>query len=351
MFLSNNVNRSRSTLAIALVVVMLPGCKTVVRELDMERARAVGAQFSTRAGTLCLITNKLASTGETGLVGAPGAALSVDCALGFLLTDIVGVKAEMGIYQDFQLQNGWKIERVDVLYDVKKPIVTQVSDMFPTLAAAEADNDSQGRHSFRWIHEPQVGSTRPTGLAALSTDAFDYMRAYVRIMIRGKEHTDPYVAMTLPNPETQVLSYARARAQGARFENRALTTHACPFLGQYDGATGWAEAIHPGVTFRVDCVTAYGAPSLTGGKADATAFGGFRLKNGWRIKDIHVTFPSELHVDYLEDPAKTFRWLRKPEIGSDDIDMKAHVSVNPGLMMVVNVKVLIEGPGGTDPYQ
>ncbi len=348
--------------AAVVALVILTGCNTAVQELDFEKARAAGAKFSTRAGPPCVSSNFAASGNESFGLGssASGVALSVDCNLGFLLTDTSGVKAEMGIFQDFQLQNGWKVDRVELLFDTRKdlqhnPVARQPSDMFTTLEASEEDSQSVGRHSFRWIHAPEVGSTRPMALAALSADAVNYMRVYPRIMIRGLAGTDPYVRITPADPDIQVLSYARARAAGANFTQNPLSAGTCPFLGQKDGASvGWAEAVHEGVTFMADCVPQQVLPVIpppTGGRVDATAYEDFRLKNGWRIKEVHVTFPSEPHVDFMDDSNKVFRWLRQPQVGSDDPSMSVHLAVNPALALTVNVEVLIEGPAGRDPYQ
>ncbi len=134
---------------------------------------------------------------------------------------------------------------------------------------------------------------------------------------------------------TQELDFAKAQANGARFKDNVESNTGCFRLGVDDWSTAAFVERKSGVIFISNCVG--------GGKASPEAYLDFRLKNGWRIKSVD------------EDPQPqrgnngfTLTW--KPQVGSDNPYMHAHIWSGFLSNINVGVRITIEGPAGTDPY-
>ena len=84
---------------------------------------------------------------------------------------------------------------------------------------------------------------------------------------------------------------------------------------------------------------------VNGARATPEAFTGFHLKNEWKVKDWAIG------QSHSEDKAG-WEWRKTPLKGTDDPSMRMHVWASPGSFdAYAQVKVTIEGPAGTNPYQ
>lgn len=76
---------------------------------------------------------------------------------------------------------------------------------------------------------------------------------------------------------------------------------------------------------------------------EGEAFGNLQLKNGWRVKSA-----SGNH----EGSGANWQWITQPSAGSTNPFAKIRITSNPGAVdYTVNLKIEIEGPQGTNPYQ
>ena len=146
-----------------------------------------------------------------------------------------------------------------------------------------------------------------------------------------------------PQLETQTLDYQKAKQAGAGFAHSPDgPTGTCDY-GQMDLAEAYKShsvfGPGPGVVFFVVCTN----PPPTGARANPEAFTNFTLRNGWKIKDV-LTEQKEKH-------SGDWQWVTRPRKGDNNPYMKMHVWSYPSGWLYVIVKVIIEGPAGTDPYQ
>ncbi|HQQ77902.1 MAG TPA: hypothetical protein PLB01_11140 [Thermoanaerobaculia bacterium] len=142
-----------------------------------------------------------------------------------------------------------------------------------------------------------------------------------------------------PQLETQALDYQRAKNAGAQFSNGIEGSQGgCVTVGQLN-SVNWVVDHSPGVVFIADCSL---VPN--GVRATPEAFTGFRLKNGWRVKDYSIG--ENIHGGNAD-----WQWRQVPAKGTDDPSMKMHVWASANGRAKVHVKVTIEGPAGTNPYQ
>ena len=89
---------------------------------------------------------------------------------------------------------------------------------------------------------------------------------------------------------------------------------------------------------------AWGTAGL-GAKADVEAYGNFSLKNGWKIKGVSV-------IQLLDDNPSDWEWKSgPPSIGSTNPYVKIHVWADLMGRIDCGLRITIEGPEGTDPYQ
>ncbi len=87
-----------------------------------------------------------------------------------------------------------------------------------------------------------------------------------------------------------------------------------------------------GVLFSLRC------PSALGTKSTHPAYAGFRLKNGWKVKDTHIVVVGQSKAGFD---------LEKPAPGSDQPFLKGRLWAGPGGEVLVEVYVKVEGPKGT----
>lgn len=147
-------------------------------------------------------------------------------------------------------------------------------------------------------------------------------------------------AGSAPPKETQLLDYELAKNAGAQFTHGIEGWQGtCISVGQFN-SVGWTNDHSKGVIFMVDCRL-----MANGARATPEAFSGFRLKNGWKVKDYAIGA-----VEKGGDGAD-WQWRQTPSKGTDDPSMRMHVFASPLGNVKVQVKVEIEGPRGTNPYQ
>jgi len=135
-----------------------------------------------------------------------------------------------------------------------------------------------------------------------------------------------------PKLVQQVLNYQKAKAAGARFSHGIDSGSLCNDLGQVVSSRPDMS-----VVFWARC----GGP---GGRATPEAFTGFQLKNGWKI--FSVLEP----VESQKAGSSDWQWIQRPSEGSSETSMKMRVWADPNSVITVQVKVVIAGPEGTDPY-
>ena len=143
--------------------------------------------------------------------------------------------------------------------------------------------------------------------------------------------------------ETQLLNYQKAKAAGARFSDSVEGVSTCRIAqcdwSSYCGIAGGAiPSSGTGVLFRATC---QGLSS--GGRGNPEAFINFTLKNGWKVKSVEVIEVRKRYGDW--------GWETRPSVGNINPYMKMHLWADTDGDVAVNVKVWIEGPQGTDPYQ
>lgn len=163
--------------------------------------------------------------------------------------------------------------------------------------------------------------------------------------------TDNHASLRVRSLAVQDLDPARARAAGAVFSHNVDGQAFCNRLGvgdwqdrSWDSWEGTPRAT--GVLFMADCTATPAFPVVlpnSGGKADPEAYKDFTLKNGWVIRSAELVNVDRLNAD--------FRWISPPKIGTSDPYIKAHLAADPGEMIKRGVRIVIEGPAGTNPYQ
>jgi hypothetical protein len=144
-----------------------------------------------------------------------------------------------------------------------------------------------------------------------------------------------------PQIEVRVLEHMKAKAAGANFTKTSPQPTPCG-IENFGGQNPFAN-VSSGDTVRlyVDC-----GYSAFGGRGDFDLYSNFRLKNGWRIVRVDPVNIQQRggQTDWRYDSAL-------PAAGSDNPYMRFHLWAENGAFVDVQIKVTIQGPTGTDPYQ
>lgn len=166
--------------------------------------------------------------------------------------------------------------------------------------------------------------------------------AYAQEATSGQQNNWREVNVTVsPTLVTMKLNHVKAKNGGAGFTANATGATTCS-IEIYAGQTGGTQEDDE-AAFRVSCVL-----SPSGGKADFEAYSGFNLKNGWKIKSYEVKGPTRIGGNRQSD----WSWISTPpSAGSTNPYVKWHLWANAGAEITVRIKITIEGPEGTDPYQ
>jgi len=151
--------------------------------------------------------------------------------------------------------------------------------------------------------------------------------------------TAPKVAAPpAPRLVTQVLDYQKAKLAGATFASASDNASG-------GGQCNWqscdmfqAPQAQPGVFFFASVAGAFGT------KATPEAYGNFTLKNSWKIKAVQLV--------EIKKSGGDWQWRVRPSEGSNNPFTRIHLWADMPLGDVqLGLKIVIEGPEGTDPYK
>jgi len=163
----------------------------------------------------------------------------------------------------------------------------------------------------------------------------------VTIADGGNNNTSNDVTVTLSPPMvSQVLNHVSAKNAGANFSSNKLDQGPCILYssGGQAGRYSGDEAVSSYIT----CATL-----PVGGKADVEAYSGFTLKNGWRIKSYEVIRGSG-HL--AEGMGRGWSWQSAIPTGTNPY-FKIRLWADASMGIEITIKIHIEGPEGTSPYQ
>ena len=139
------------------------------------------------------------------------------------------------------------------------------------------------------------------------------------------------LAAKAPPPlEEREIVWQDAQQGGASFPEPALADASAGCRA----TTGIARS--GGVLFSLRC------PGTLGTKSVHPALVGFRLKNGWKVKETRVVPVGQSKAGFE---------LEKPVPGSDLPLLRGSLWAGPGGDVLVEVYVRIEGPKGTSYFQ
>lgn len=145
---------------------------------------------------------------------------------------------------------------------------------------------------------------------------------------------------------TQLLNHALAKtsATGADFTPKTFWDAPC------NVAHGGAQFVpsnnfgNEQVWMKVDC-----RERPTGEKVSFWAYAGkFQLRNGWKVKSFEIV-PSP-NGQLQEGSGKGWSWETKPQIGGTQAAAKLNLWADAGKGIEIFLRITIEGPEGTSPY-
>jgi hypothetical protein len=133
-----------------------------------------------------------------------------------------------------------------------------------------------------------------------------------------------------PALEEREIVWQEAEQGGASFPEPAVADASAGCRA----TTGVARS--GGVLFSLRCAGALGTGSRH------PAYSGFRLKNGWKVKDTRVVIVGSSKAGFD---------LEKPVPGSDQPFVKGKLWAGPGGEVLIEVYVKVEGPKGTSYFK
>ncbi len=142
-----------------------------------------------------------------------------------------------------------------------------------------------------------------------------------------------------PKLVTQPIDRVTAKEAGAHFSVTKDGPALCVVMSS--GGDSSSQNKNDEIWFWVDC--SKGVKILTGVKANFEAYANFNLKNGWKVKSYQIVNPEIFRGGW--------NWVTTPANGSTSPHAKLHLWSDFGGKVRVTLKVLIEGPEGTNPYQ
>ncbi|MGI9065863.1 MAG: hypothetical protein ACR2HX_05590 [Pyrinomonadaceae bacterium] len=156
----------------------------------------------------------------------------------------------------------------------------------------------------------------------------------------GNNNTSNDVTVNLSPPlVTRVLNHVSAKNAGANFSANIVDSSPCVL---YSNAGQAGSNSDDEVVNRINCL-----PDLLGGRSDVEGYSGFTLKNGWRIKSHEIIRGTG---NFAEGPGKGWSWSSAPPTGTGPyFKIRLWADANRGIQ--IGVKIFIEGPEDTDPYQ
>ena len=129
-----------------------------------------------------------------------------------------------------------------------------------------------------------------------------------------------------PALEERDIAWEEARAAGATLPDPEVADASAGCRA----TTGVARS--GGVLFSLRC------PGTLGTKSAHPAYAGFRLRNGWKVKDTRAVVVGQSKAGFD---------LEKPVPGTDQPFLKGRLWAGPGGEVLVEVTVKVEGPKGT----
>lgn len=157
----------------------------------------------------------------------------------------------------------------------------------------------------------------------------------------GNNNTSNDVTVNLSPPlVTRALNHVSAKSAGANFSANDIDKGPC-FRASNGGQSGSSFGDEV-MTSSVDCLA-----FAVGGKLEVEGYSGFTLKNGWRVKSHAIIRGTQ---SYNEGEGKGWSWLSGPPSGTSPyFKLRLWADGHNGIR--IGVKVFIEGPEGTSPYQ
>ncbi len=163
----------------------------------------------------------------------------------------------------------------------------------------------------------------------------------VTITDGGNNNTSNDVTVNLSPPlVTRALNHVSAKNAGANFSANNIDKTPC-ILHSNGGQAGsyFGDEV---INSSVDCVTL-----LVGGKLEVEGYSGFTLKNGWRVKSYELIRGTN---DFAEGPGRGWSWLSATPTGTNPY-YKIRLWADGHRGIEIGLKIFIEGPEGTNPYQ
>lgn len=133
-----------------------------------------------------------------------------------------------------------------------------------------------------------------------------------------------------PALEEREISWQEAQEAGATFPEPSVDAAAAGCRATT------AVARSGGVLFSLRC------PGALGTRSSHPAFGGVRLKNGWKVKDTRVVVTGTARAGFD---------LEKPVPGSDLPFLRGTLWAGPGGEVLIEAYVRVVGPSGTSCYR
>jgi hypothetical protein len=148
------------------------------------------------------------------------------------------------------------------------------------------------------------------------------------------------VASSQAGLATKLLEHIYAKDAGAGFTANPVGITPCTL--ETNGGipvSGSSEQVQA----KINCT---GWPA--GGRGDFEGYLGFTLKNGWRVKSYVI--PRSSTTGFEEGQGRGWSWGSPPPSGTNPY-YKLHLWTDGFHGIEIFVKITIEGPQGTNPYQ
>ena len=190
-----------------------------------------------------------------------------------------------------------------------------------------------------WTSDPLAPGTYTIRGYAFAKKDGNIWAAYDRVQEIGNYIVVATAAAAPPSPPrvlppvitrvTEILDFDRAKAAGSELMQAPEFITGC-----YSNVTRTAD----GTQFSLAC------PGPTGQALDWRAYQNFRLKNGWMVKSFSVLPGAAFNAgSELAEP---------PAVNTSNPAIRMHLWANGMTGSVITiVRVVIEGPQGTDPYR
>lgn len=241
---------------------------------------------------------------------------------------LVTIKMTIKNVSNTTLKIPWKITRNDQVWSGAQEV--KAGDSFsPTVTWSAA----LGAQHFVGTADPDNTLGEVLNQRNNNSKSLDVNVAQVSASTEGTGGSQPRLV-------TQTLNHVNAKYSGASFTINAVGATPCTL--ESNGGISmptWSDEIP---AFRISCT---GGP--VGGRADFEAYLGFTLKNGWKIKSYEIAF-----LDRGGDSGCDWDWRSTPPSqGSTNPYLKWRLWANGGSRITVGIKIIIEGPEGTNPYR